>query len=87
MLVIQSHGWSSPLAFVTEMSERHKCASARAVQLKNWWKTVGTKKKLDIISQLAVGEQILDISVNVRFADSSVYTVCDNAVELQKVFV
>jgi hypothetical protein len=41
---------SSPLAFVIEMSERHTFTSPRAVQLKKWWKTVGTKKKLDVIS-------------------------------------
>jgi hypothetical protein len=78
---------SSPLAFVTEMSEGHKSISASAVQLKNWWKTLSTKKKLDIIRQLAIGEWILDIWLNVRYAHSSVYTICGNAVELQKVFV
>ena len=78
---------SSPLAFVTEMSERPKSTSPRAVQLKNWWKTVGTKKKLDVISQLAICERILDICINGRCAHSSVCTVCGNAVELLKVFV
>lgn len=76
---------SSPLAFVTEISEGHRFTSLRAVQLKHWWKTVGTKKKLDIISLLAVGERIVDVCPDVRCAYSSVCTVCGNAVELQKV--
>jgi hypothetical protein len=66
---------SSPLAFVTEMSERHKSTSPRAVQLRNWWKTVGTKKKLDVVSRLAVGERIVDICLNVSCAHSSVCTI------------
>ena len=36
-------------------------------------------EKLDIISQLEKGEQILDICHNVRFTYSSVHTVRDNA--------
>ena len=75
---------SSPLAFVIEMSERHTFTSPRAVQLKKWWKTVGTKKKLDVISWLAVGEWTVDLWHTVRCAHSSVCTVCVNAVELQK---
>jgi hypothetical protein len=52
---------SSPLAFVTKMSEKHKSASPKAVQTKNWWKTVGIEKKLDVISQLQKVEWIADM--------------------------
>jgi hypothetical protein len=42
-------------------------------------KTIGNEEKLHVISQLEKGEQIVDISRNVRFVHSSVHTIRDNA--------
>jgi hypothetical protein len=47
--------------------------------VKNQQKAVSTEEKLDIICQVGKGEQIVDISRNVRFAYSRVRTICDNA--------
>ena len=44
-----------------------------------WRKTIGTKEKSHIISQLEKGEQIVDISCNVRLAHISMHTIRDNA--------
>jgi hypothetical protein len=41
--------------------------------------TIGIEEKLDIISRLKKGEQIVDIWHSVRLAHSSIYTICDNA--------
>jgi hypothetical protein len=38
-----------------------------------------TEEKLDVISQLERGEQVVDKWHNVRFAHCSVHTICDNA--------
>jgi transcriptional regulator len=45
----------------------------------NWQKTVGTEKKVDIISQLEKGEQNVDICHNVRTTHSNVCAIHDNA--------
>jgi hypothetical protein len=37
------------------MSEKRKYVSPSAVQVKDWQKTVSTKEKLDVISQLEKG--------------------------------
>jgi hypothetical protein len=42
-------------------------------------KEISTEEKLDVISQTETGEQIVDICHNVRLAQSSVYTIHDNA--------
>ena len=53
---------STALAFVTNMSEKHKSTSSSAFPVKNQWETIGTEEKLDIISQLEKGGQIVDMS-------------------------
>jgi len=66
------------LAFLTNMSEKLKCASPSAIQVKNLRKTVGFEKNLDVISQLEKGEQIVETCHNVKLAYSSIHTICDN---------
>jgi len=67
------------LAFATKMSQKHKCTSHSAIQVKNLWKTISTEEKLDVISLFEKGEQIVDICYNVGLAHRSVCTICDNA--------
>ena len=38
------------LAFITNVSEKHKSTSPSAIQVKNQWKTIGIEKKLDVVS-------------------------------------
>jgi hypothetical protein len=47
--------------------------------MKNWQKTIGIEEKIDEISWLVKGERIVDICHNVRLANSSIYTIHDNA--------
>jgi hypothetical protein len=67
------------LPFVTKMSEKHKSTSPSAIQTKNQHRTNGIEEKLDVISQLERGEQMIDIRHNVRLAHINVCTICDNA--------
>jgi hypothetical protein len=60
------------------LSEKRKSTSLSAIQVKTWQKTIGIKGKLDIISWLQKGDQIVGIWHNVRLAHNSVYTICDN---------
>jgi hypothetical protein len=46
--------------------------------VKNQQTTISTEEKLEVISQLEQGEQIINICHNVRFAHSSACTLCDN---------
>ena len=61
------------------MSEKHKLTSSSAVQVKIRQKTIGIEEKLDVISQLDRGEQIVDKCYNVRLTHSSICAICDNA--------
>ena len=70
---------STALAFLTNISEKHKFTIPSAIQKKNWWKTIGNEEKSDVISQPEKDEQIVDICRNVRLAHSSIHTICDNA--------
>jgi hypothetical protein len=63
---------STALAFLTNMSEKHKSASPSAIQVKNRQKTVSIEEKLDVISRLEKSEQSVDICRNVRLAHSSI---------------
>ena len=47
--------------------------------MKNWQQTIGIEEKLDVISRLEEGDQIIDILSNVRFTYSSIRTIRDNA--------
>jgi len=68
-LVIQSGGSCSFLSysigFFSNLSDKCKSTSPSAIQVKSWWKTVSMEDKLDIISQLGEGEQIVDMCCNV----------------------
>jgi len=46
---------ATALTFVTKMSEKRRYVSPSAVQVKDWQKTVSTKEKSDVISQLEKG--------------------------------
>jgi hypothetical protein len=37
------------LAFITNMSDKHKSTSPSAIQVKNQSKTIGTEEKLDVV--------------------------------------
>ena len=73
---------STALAFVTNVSEKHKSTS---VQMKNQQNIIGVEEKLDIISQLQKGDQIVDICRNVRLTHCSILTVYDNADKMKEV--
>jgi hypothetical protein len=60
------------------MSEKHKSTSPSAIPVKNQWRTISTEEKLDIISWLEEGKQIVDIRCNVRLTHCSINTVHDN---------
>jgi hypothetical protein len=60
------------------MSEKRKSTSPSAMQVKNRQKTNSTKDKLEVLSQLEKGEQIVDICHNVRFTYSNICTIHDN---------
>jgi hypothetical protein len=67
------------LAFVNKVSVKHKSASPSTIQVKIWQKTISLEEKLDVISRLEKGEQIVDIFYNVRHAHGSMCTVLDNS--------
>jgi hypothetical protein len=47
---------STALAFLINISEKHKSTSPSAIQVKNLRKTIGIEEQLDIISRLEKGE-------------------------------
>ena len=57
---------STALAFLANMSEKHKSTSPSAIQVKKQWKTIGTDWKLDVISQHEKGEWIVGICRSVK---------------------
>jgi len=61
------------------MTKKHKSASPSEIQVKNQWKTVSIKEKLDVISRLEKGEQFVHECCNVIFACSNICAICDNA--------
>jgi len=70
---------STALAFVAKISEKHKCTSPSAIQVKKQSNVISTEEKWDIINQHEKGEKIVDIRHNVRFTHISIHTICDNA--------
>ena len=70
---------SSSLAFGMQMSEKRKSVSPSAIHVKKQRNTMNTEDKLDIISQLKIGEQIFYISYNVRYTHISIRRIYDNA--------
>ena len=73
---------STPSAFGTKISQKHKCTSPNGMQMKNQQNTINIVEKLDVTSQLEKGEQIVDICCNVSLADGIVRTVRANADEI-----
>jgi hypothetical protein len=61
------------------MGEKRKSTSSTAIQVRNWWKRVGTEEKLDTICRLIKRWMKCCIYANVRLAHSNTLTVCDNA--------
>jgi len=53
--------------------------------MKKWQKTISTGEKLDKISQLEKGEQMVHIRHNVKFTHSSVHTIYDNADKITEI--
>ena len=51
---------STAFAFLTNVSEKRKCTLPSAIQLKNQQMTISNEEKLDLTSQLAKCEQIVD---------------------------
>jgi hypothetical protein len=44
------------LVFLTNVGEKHKYTPPRAIQVKNWQKTISTEQEVDVIGQLEKGE-------------------------------
>ena len=63
----------------SNMNKKHKSTSPSAIQVNTQCKTVCIDDKLDVISQLEKGEQIVDICCNVRLPHSSICTIHDKA--------
>jgi hypothetical protein len=61
------------------MSENCQSTSPTSIPVKNHWKTVSIEEKLNVISWLEKGEQIVDMLHNVTFAYGTVHTIGDNA--------
>jgi len=55
-----------------KMSKKRKSTSSSATQVKNRQKTISTDDKLEVLSQLEKGEQIVNICHNVRFSHSNI---------------
>jgi hypothetical protein len=71
--------FSTALTLVTNMSEKCKCASFSAVQVKKQGKIIGIEEKLHVKSRHEKGERIVDVCCNVGLTHSSVYTIRDNS--------
>ena len=56
---------SKALAFVTKMSQKCKCTSPSAIQVKNRPNTISIEDKLHVINQPEKGEKIVDIRHNI----------------------
>jgi hypothetical protein len=70
---------STALAFLTNMSEKHKSTSPSAIQVKNGRKTLGIEEKLNVIMRHEKGEQIVDICCNVRLSHGIIHKIHDDA--------
>jgi hypothetical protein len=61
------------------MSEKCKCTSYSAIQVKSRRKVFSTEEKLDVLSRLEIGGQIVGTRRDVMFAHNSLCTTRDNA--------
>jgi len=66
---------STTLAFLTNMSEKHKSTSPSAIRVKIQWQPIGTEEKLDILSRLEKGEWNVDKCCYVTLAHSSIHII------------
>jgi hypothetical protein len=84
---------TAALAFLTNMNEKHKCTPPSAIQVQNQWEAISTEEKIDLISRLEKGEQIVDIwhnvipTHNVRTIRDNIDTVTESAKSGTRVFV
>jgi hypothetical protein len=70
---------STALAFVNKMVRNLNLHHLVQSKWKSRRKTVGIEEKLDVISQLEKGTQVVGIHCNVRFAHTSALAIPDNA--------
>jgi hypothetical protein len=75
---------SATLEIPITFSQKRKCTSSNASQVKNQWNTINIEEKLDVISQLEKGEQIVDTCSKVRLTHNNICTICDNADRIKK---
>ena len=67
-----------------KMNKKRKSTSSSATQVKNWQKTISTDDKLEVLSQLEKGEQIVNICHNVRLNHSNIVQFMVLLIQLQK---
>ena len=77
--------FSTVLVFLTNMSEKFKSKSPSAFQVKNWWKIIGTEKKLDIISWLEESEWMLTYAIRLASLIIAYVQFVIMLIELKKV--
>jgi len=65
------------------MSDECKPPSSSAIHMNNWRKTISVLKRIRHNKPTWKSEQIVDICHNVRFAASSVHTICDKTYRVQ----
>jgi hypothetical protein len=70
---------STPLVFLTSMSEKCQSTSSNAVQVKNQQKIIGVEEKLYVINQLRKVNELLTCTIMLRRAHGVVCTSHDNA--------
>ena len=75
---------SRSLAFLDNMTDKHKSTSPSAIQVENLRKIISSEDKLDVISRLEWGKQIFDICHNDKLAHSSICKFWVMLTELKK---
>jgi len=72
------------LALVSKMYDKHKSTSPVETQLQSLRKPISIEEKLKVINQHEKREQVVDICHNVRLAQSSISTICDNTYSMEQ---
>ena len=75
---------STALAFLTNISEKHKSTSPSAIRVKNQWQPISTEEKLDTWSRLENCEWTVDKCRYVTLTYSSVHIIRDHAVRIKE---
>jgi hypothetical protein len=70
---------STPLVFLTGMSEKCQSTSPNAIQVKNQPKIIGIEEKLYVINQLKKVNKLLTFAIMLRLTHGIVHTSHDNA--------